>query len=141
MPRTPAAAFAAAILLALPAAAQTPPRAPPAAPSAPAPSGLPSAPPSTPMAPPGVIYTMEILQTLPLSPDMAEKLKPLKTLQDIEALFKANHVPFTWRWAEAPSSQIPAALAQRFDANPTDVFVFPQAGGVVFAAIVNRRHV
>jgi hypothetical protein len=137
MRRTRAAAFAAAILLAAPAAAQTPPRAPPAAPP---PAARPSAPPSAPMAPPGVIYTVEMLQTMPLSPDLADKLKPLNTLQEVEAMLKANRIPFSWRWNEMPSSQVPAALAQQFDAKPNEVFVFPQQGGVVFAAIVNRRH-
>src|SRR5690242_6194856 len=108
MPRTPAAALAAVLILAAPAAAQAPSRAPPA--------DTPSAPPGAQMAAPGVWYTLEIVQTGLLPADIVEKLKPLNTLPEIEAVLKANRIPFGWRVNETPSAQIPAALARQFDA-------------------------
>jgi hypothetical protein len=93
------------------------------------------------MAAPGLVYTMEMIQTGPVLADLIEKLKPLNTMQQVEELLKANRVAFAWQIADTPSARIPAALAAQFETRPHEVFLLPQPrGGMVITTVLNSRH-
>jgi len=113
------------------AAAQARPTAPARAPAA-------SAPPATVKR---VVYRLEILQTGDLAPEVLEKLKPLNTLAECEAVLKAADMAFTWGKAEYDSDVIgPAFVRQLESLPPNEVFVVPrQGGGTLIGVIIGRR--
>lgn len=125
----PHAAWMAALALATaaPIAAAAQPAAPPAA--APAPVS-------------GKVYVLEMLQIGDLTADLKEKLVPLKTMADVEALLKRERVPFGWRIAEAPIASLPPKMVQLIDALPPhEVFVIPQKTGAFIAVLLETKQV
>ena len=120
----------ASVLLALAAAAavQTAPT-PPATGAAAAPD-----------VPAGPLYILEHIQTSKLPDAMMEKIKPLNTLQEIEAILKLNGVPFAWRMAGMPVRQTPTELIKQIDAlKPGDVFVIPEGERLNFYVLRAKR--
>jgi hypothetical protein len=97
--------------------------------------------PAAPGAVKRVIYRMETLQTGELGPDVLEKLKPLNTLAECEAVLKAADMPFTWGKAEYDSDVIGPAFVRQLEALPPgEVFVVPrQGGGTLIGVIIGRR--
>ncbi len=88
-----------------------------------------------------IIYRLETLQTGDLAPEVLEKLKPLDTLAQCEAVLKAADMPFTWAKAEFDSDVIGAAFVRQLEAlPPNEVFVVPrQGGGTLIGVIIGRR--
>src|SRR5262245_60968658 len=66
-----------------------------------------------------------------LPPTLAEKLKPLKTLQQVEDLLKTNNLPFGWQRGQLNTALLDPRLVQEIDRLPPgEVFVIPQADRV-----------
>jgi hypothetical protein len=88
-----------------------------------------------------VIYRLETLQTTGLTPDVVEKLRPLNTLAECEAVLKAADMPFTWGKAEYDSDVIGPAFVRQLEAlPPNEVFIVPrQGGGTLIGVIIGRR--
>jgi hypothetical protein len=109
---------------------QAAPNAPPAAP-APAPAAA---------APHTITYTMEQLRTGPLSPEIQQRMTPMNTIQEVEALLKANRIEFAWRIVEVANTALPPDFARQIAAmKPTDVYLIPSANGTLIGAIVSQR--
>jgi hypothetical protein len=108
---------------------QSAPKAPPAAaPAAAAP------------APRTITYTMEQLRTGPLSPEIQQRMTPMNTIQEVEALLKANRIEFAWRMVEVANTALPPDLARQIAAmKPTDVYFIPSPNGALIGAIVSQR--
>jgi hypothetical protein len=97
--------------------------------------------PAAPGAVKRVIYRMETLQTGELSPEVLEKLKPLNTLAECEAVLKAADMPFTWGKAEYDSDVIGPAFVRQLEALPPgEVFVVPRQGGGTLIGVIIGRH-
>jgi hypothetical protein len=113
---------------------QSAPKAPPAAaPAAAAPAA--AAP-----APRTITYTMEQLRTGPLSPEIQQRMTPMNTIQEVEALLKANRIEFAWRMVEVANTALPPDLARQIAAmKPTDVYFIPSPNGALIGAIVSQR--
>jgi len=92
------------------------------------------------LAAPPVTFTILQLRTRTLPPEVTQKLAPLHTLDDVEAVLKDNFVSFAWSRGEVSSDTMNPQLLQQFNALPAkEVFVLPQADGIVIGQIVGRR--
>jgi hypothetical protein len=106
-------------------------------------AGLGGAPARAQPAPPAerpMIYVMEQLVTGPVPPEVLKQMEPLHTLDDVEALLKANKIAFGWRQAEVNSSQIDPRVAQQIGALPPhEVFIAPQGQDWIISVILSSR--
>ena len=83
---------------------------------------------------------MEQLRTGPLSPEIQQRMTPMNTIQEVEALLKANRIEFAWRMVEVANTALPPDLARQIAAmKPTDVYLIPSANGALIGAIVSQR--
>ena len=90
----------------------------------------------------GVTYHLEMLQTERTPPGLPQRLKPLKTLQQVEDLLKANNIPFSWRRGVLPSDRLSPQFVQALDKLPPgEVFVVPRPDdqGFVIGVILDRK--
>ncbi len=87
-----------------------------------------------------VVYTVAMLLCGPLSPAILEKLKPLHDLQAVEALYKANLIPFSWAQRDLNTYDMPPELAEQLAALPAkDVFLTQQGNAWIAGEILSRR--
>jgi hypothetical protein len=133
---TPALALA----IALAVAGAPSPRPQPARPTA-QPST--AAAPTAPVAPagPATIYRMQVIGVRqPLTPELAKQLEPFHTLDEIEALLKANRISFVWGDAEVRSTEIPPQiLSQLAKLPPHEPFIAPEGQGWI-ASVILEQH-
>ena len=128
--------LAAAVLAAGVAHATTTPKAasPPASPA-------PAAPPAAPPGPPQLstaTYTIETLQTRRISPELGEKLRGLRSLQDVEVALKAANLEFRWSRSD---QKLPVAMAEQLDrVPPGTVFATRQKDDVIAISVVISKH-
>jgi hypothetical protein len=105
-----------------------------------APKAPPAAAPAAAAAPRTITYTMEQLRTGPLSPEIQQRMTPMNTIQEVEALLKANRIEFAWRMVEVANTALPPDLARQIAAmKPTDVYFIPSPNGALIGAIVSQR--
>jgi len=122
--------------------AQTPAKPAAAATPAPAPATPPAvAPePAPPPAPIGPVYTMEQVRTGPLSDAILEKMKPVHTIDEAEAVLKLAGVTFGWRRADVDLGRLAPEQAKQLQAlPPNDVFIAKQKdGGYILGAVAAK---
>jgi len=90
---------------------------------------------------PAIIYTAELIAVPQITPDLAEALKPVHSLQQAEEMLKVRGLSFMWRRGELNSATLPAAFAHQLAVLPPhEVFLIPaQNGGVVMGVIVQQH--
>jgi hypothetical protein len=111
-----------------------------AAPTQP-PRGPPAAPSTQLMPAPPVIYEMETLRTGPLTPEFVKQFEPLKTLQAVEDLLKANRIAFAWGRGQVSSGTLPPDFVKALSALPPhEVFVTPQGDKGWLIGVVIEKH-
>jgi hypothetical protein len=87
-----------------------------------------------------VTYTMEQIRTGPMAADVQQKIAPLNTMTEVEALLKANRIEFVWRIAELKSDTMPPDLARQIAAlKPNEVFLVPTPQAVVIGTVIARH--
>lgn len=90
---------------------------------------------------PRTAFLMETLQTAAPGPEVIEKLKPLKTLREVEELLKANNLAFAWRRGEVETARLGPQLTEVLvKLPPKEVFVMPQKdGSLIIGVIIGQR--
>jgi hypothetical protein len=119
------------------ASAVAPAKTPPHTPSLPPPTAVA---PVTPAGPVTIYRMQQIGVEQPLTPELVKQMEPFHTLDEVEALLKANKIPFVWRDREVSSAQIAPQLLRTLDGLPPhEVFIMRQGQGAVFSTIVEQH--
>jgi len=107
----------------------------------PPPAPAPAAPPAPAPGPPQLsdaTYTIETLQTRRISPELGEKLRTLRSLQDVEVALKAANLEFRWSRSD---QKLPVAMADQLDrVPPGTVFATRQKDDIVAISVVVSKH-
>ncbi len=91
-------------------------------------------------AEPATIYLMDQLVTGALPEVVLDEMKPLNTLDEVEALLKRHRLPFAWREAEVSSANINPQIAKQVaQLPPHEVFVAPQGPGWMISVVLSSR--
>jgi len=129
---TPALALAAALAV----AAAPSHKAAPVRPTHPPPAAAPA----VPDAPSTIYRIQQIAVGQPMTPELAKQLEPLHTLDDVEALLKANKITFSWRDLDVSSTRISEQMQQQIaKLPPHEPFIAAGPRGWTVSVIVDQH--
>ena len=98
--------------------------------------------PATPAPTTPLRYYVELIHTAPVPASVLKRLKPLTTLQEVEAFLNANSIGYTKRRGGLSTEHLDAQVVARIEKLPPyEVFVFrrPNNEGLIIGVILGRQ--